>query len=66
MSRIVVGLSGGVDSAVAALLLKQAGHRLSAVFMKNWDDDDDEAYCPARADLEDARGVCERLDIPQR
>jgi len=63
MSRIVVGLSGGVDSAVAALLLKQAGHRLSAVFMKNWDDDDDEAYCPARADLEDARGVCERLDI---
>jgi len=63
MSRIVVGLSGGVDSAVAALLLKQSGHRLSAVFMKNWDDDDDEAYCPAKADLEDARDVCEQLGI---
>jgi tRNA-specific 2-thiouridylase len=59
----VVGLSGGVDSAVAALLLRQTGHRLSAVFMKNWDDDDEEAYCPARADLEDARDICERLDI---
>jgi tRNA-specific 2-thiouridylase len=63
LSRILVGLSGGVDSAVAALLLRRAGHRLSAVFMKNWDDDDEEAYCPARADLEDARHVCERLDI---
>jgi tRNA-specific 2-thiouridylase len=63
MSRIVAGLSGGVDSAVAALLLRQAGHRLSAVFMKNWDDDDDDTYCPAKADLEDARDVCERLDI---
>ena len=63
MSRVVVGLSGGVDSAVAALLLRQAGHRLTAVFMKNWDDDDDQAYCPARQDLQDARSVCERLDI---
>jgi tRNA-uridine 2-sulfurtransferase len=63
MSRVVVGLSGGVDSAVAALLLKQAGHQLTAVFMKNWDDDDDQAYCPAKQDLQDARGVCERLDI---
>jgi len=59
----VVGLSGGVDSAVAALLLKQAGHRLTGVFMKNWDDDDDHAYCPAKQDLQDARRVCERLDI---
>jgi tRNA-specific 2-thiouridylase len=63
MSRVVVGLSGGVDSAVAALLLKQAGHRLSGVFMKNWDDDDDHVYCPAKQDLQDARRVCERLDI---
>jgi tRNA-specific 2-thiouridylase len=63
MSKVVVGLSGGVDSAVAALLLKQAGHQLTAVFMKNWDDDDDQSYCPAKQDLQDARGVCERLDI---
>jgi tRNA-specific 2-thiouridylase len=63
MSRVVVGLSGGVDSAVAALLLKQAGHQLTAVFMKNWDDDDDQSYCPAKQDLQDARSICERLDI---
>jgi tRNA-specific 2-thiouridylase len=63
MSRVVIGLSGGVDSAVAALLLKQAGHQLTAVFMKNWDDDDDQAYCPAKQDLLDARNICERLDI---
>ena len=63
MSRIVVGLSGGVDSAVAALLLRQAGHQLTAVFMKNWDDDDDQTHCPAKQDLQDARSVCERLDI---
>jgi tRNA-specific 2-thiouridylase len=63
MSRVVVGLSGGVDSAVAALLLRRAGHQLTAVFMKNWDDDDDDAYCPARQDLQDARSVCEHLDI---
>ncbi len=63
MSRIAVGLSGGVDSAVAALLLKRAGHQVTAVFMKNWDDDDDDAYCPAEQDLQDARAICERLDI---
>ena len=63
MSRVVVGLSGGVDSAVAALLLRQAGHQLTAVFMKNWDDDDDQDYCPAKQDLQDARHVCQRLDI---
>jgi tRNA-specific 2-thiouridylase len=63
MSQVFIGLSGGVDSAVAALLLKQAGHRLTAVFMKNWDEDDEAGYCPAEADLADARGVCELLDI---
>jgi tRNA-specific 2-thiouridylase len=63
MSKVVIGLSGGVDSAVTALLLKQAGHQLTAVFMKNWDDDDDQSYCPAKQDLQDARSVCERLDI---
>ncbi len=63
MSQVFIGLSGGVDSAVAALLLKQAGHQLTAVFMKNWDEDDEVGYCPAEADLADARGVCELLDI---
>jgi tRNA-specific 2-thiouridylase len=63
MSQVYIGLSGGVDSAVAALLLKQAGHLVTAVFMKNWDEDDEAGYCPAEADLADARGVCELLDI---
>jgi tRNA-specific 2-thiouridylase len=63
MSQVFIGLSGGVDSAVAALLLKQAGHQLTAVFMKNWDEDDESGYCPAEADLVDARGVCDLLDI---
>ena len=63
MSKIVVGLSGGVDSAVAALLLKQQGHEVTGVFMKNWDEDDDKDYCPAEQDLADARNVAARLDI---
>jgi tRNA-specific 2-thiouridylase len=63
MSKVVVGLSGGVDSAVAALLLKQQGHEVTGVFMKNWDEDDDEDYCPAEKDLADARNVAARLDI---
>ena len=63
MSKLVVGLSGGVDSAVAALLLKQQGHDVSTVFMKNWDEDDEDDYCPAEQDLADARAVADRLDI---
>jgi tRNA-specific 2-thiouridylase len=63
MSKVIVGLSGGVDSAVAALLLKKQGHDVDAVFMKNWDEDDDEDYCPAEEDLADARKVAEHLDI---
>ena len=63
MSNIIVGLSGGVDSAVAALLLKQQGHEVAAVFMKNWDEDDEAGYCPAEQDLADARRVAEQLDI---
>jgi len=63
MSNIIVGLSGGVDSAVAALLLKQQGHEVSAVFMKNWDEDDEEDYCPAARDLADARAIAGQLDI---
>lgn len=57
-------MSGGVDSAVAALLLKEAGHRVSGLFMKNWDDDDGTEYCTAAQDLLDAEGVCHRLRIP--
>ena len=63
MSNIIVGLSGGVDSAVAALLLKQQGHDVAAVFMKNWDEDDEKDYCPAEQDLADARAIATQLDI---
>ena len=62
--KIIVGLSGGVDSAVAALLLQQQGYAVEALFMKNWDDDDDTDYCPAEEDLKDARSVASQLDIP--
>ncbi|MDH4072797.1 MAG: tRNA 2-thiouridine(34) synthase MnmA [Gammaproteobacteria bacterium] len=60
--RIVIGLSGGVDSAVAALLLRDAGADVHALHMTNWEDDG--AYCTAAADLQDARHICEQLDIP--
>lgn len=62
-SKVVVGLSGGVDSAVAALLLKRQGYAVAGVFMKNWDEDDTQDYCPAAADLADAREIAARLDI---
>lgn len=62
-TRIIVGMSGGVDSSVAALLLKESGARVEALFMKNWEEDDGTEYCTARADLADARAVCDRLDI---
>ena len=61
--RIVVGLSGGVDSAVAALLLKREGHDVSGIFMKNWEDDDTEEYCSSRQDLVDAVAVADRIGI---
>ncbi len=56
-------MSGGVDSAVAALLLRQAGHCVQGLYMSNWEDDDD-AYCTAAADFQDARRTCDTLDIP--
>lgn len=62
--HVVVGLSGGVDSAVAAMLLKQRGYRVTALFMKNWEEDDDEEYCSAAEDLRDCQAVCNTLDIP--
>lgn len=63
-TRIIVGLSGGVDSSVAALLLVEQGYDVHGVFMKNWEDAEDTGYCAAAEDLEDARAVCETLDIP--
>jgi len=62
--HILVGLSGGVDSSVTALLLKQQGHHVEGVFMKNWENDDTDTFCPAAQEMADARGVCEQLDIP--
>lgn len=62
-ARVIVGLSGGVDSAVAALLLKEQGHEVQGLFMSNWDDEDD-AYCTAAQDFQDARAVARELSIP--
>src|SRR5512132_755902 len=61
--RIVVGLSGGVDSAVAAWLLKQQGHDVVGLFMKNWEDDDTDEYCTSREDLVDAASVADVIGI---
>lgn len=61
---VVVGLSGGVDSAVTALLLKQQGYEVIGLFMKNWEDDDDDEYCSSRQDLIDAVSVADSIGIP--
>ena len=61
--KIIVGMSGGVDSSVAAMLLLEQGHEVEGLFMKNWEDDDDEQYCAAAVDLADAQSVCDTLGI---
>ena len=61
--KVIVGLSGGVDSAVTALLLIEHGYQVEAMFMKNWNEDDGSEYCTARTDLEDALRICDRLNI---
>jgi len=61
--RVVVGLSGGVDSAVSAWLLKQQGHEVIGIFMKNWEDDDDSEYCSSRQDFLDAASVADVIGI---
>ena len=60
---VVVGLSGGVDSSVAALLLKRQGWKVIGLFMKNWEDDDTEEYCSSRQDLVDVMSVADRIGI---
>jgi len=62
--RIIVGLSGGVDSAVAALLLKEQGWDVQALFMSNWDAEEDDTYCTAAQDFQDARAVAAEIGIP--
>ena len=61
--RVVVGLSGGVDSAVTAYLLKQQGHEVVGIFMKNWEDDDDSEYCSSNIDFVDAAAVADVIGI---
>lgn len=62
-TRVVIGMSGGVDSSVAALVLKEQGYDVVGIFMKNWDEEDDQ-YCTATEDYEDVRRVCQQVDIP--
>lgn len=64
VKKVVVGLSGGVDSSVAAWLLLQQGYTVEGLFMKNWEEDDQAGYCSAAADRADAQAVCDRLGIP--
>jgi len=61
--RVIVGMSGGVDSSVAALLLLEQGYEVQGLFMKNWEEDDEAGYCAAEEDLRDAQAVCDRLGI---
>jgi tRNA-specific 2-thiouridylase len=62
--KVVVGMSGGVDSSVAALLLKRAGYDVVGLFMKNWEDDDDDEYCSTRQDLIDAAAAADVIGVP--
>ena len=61
--KVIVGMSGGVDSSVAALLLQQSGYQVEGLFMKNWDEDDGTEYCTAKDDLKDAQAVSDKLGI---
>lgn len=62
--KVIIGMSGGVDSSVAAWLLKEQGYQVEGLFMKNWEQDDTDTFCPAAQDLADAQTVCNQLNIP--
>lgn len=62
--RVVLGISGGVDSSVAAVVLKEQGYDVTGIFMKNWDDTDENGFCTAEQDYEDVIKVCNQLEIP--
>lgn len=62
--KVIVGLSGGVDSSVTAYLLQQQGYKVAGIFMQNWQSENDDPHCLAEQDLSDARAVCEHLSIP--
>ncbi|MGL5949575.1 MAG: tRNA 2-thiouridine(34) synthase MnmA [Aeromonas sp.] len=61
--KVVVGMSGGVDSSVSAYLLQQQGYQVEGLFMKNWEEDDTDEYCSAAQDLADAKAVCDKLGM---
>ncbi len=61
--RVIIGLSGGVDSSVAAFMLLQEGYEVEGLFMKNWEEDDSDDYCPSAQDLHDAQMICDILNI---
>jgi len=61
--KVIVGMSGGVDSSVSALLLKEQGYAVEGLFMKNWEEDDGTEYCTAKEDFADAQAVADKLGI---
>ncbi len=63
-AKVIVGMSGGVDSSVAAMLLLQQGYSVTGLFMKNWEEDDTDGHCTASQDVADAQHVCDKLGIP--
>ncbi len=63
-TKVMVGMSGGVDSSVSAYLLQQQGYQVEGIFMKNWEEDDTDEYCSAAEDVADAQSVCDELGIP--
>ena len=63
-TKVIVGMSGGVDSSVSALLLREQGYRVEGLFMKNWEEDDGTEYCTAKEDFADAQAVADKLGSP--